>query len=194
MVFAGILKYRMSPDVYSYLARLDVEIALWERRIISGESFAHLKSHICDIGLPWTGGKYLGLSQMNWAEITSNKIEVVASTGVITRWFQLPLEKVVQFSSVMVIVQLPLKWALRNRDNNATEGNMKKTELIRQEEWTREEISPCGSWILNFYIHFICLDEHTKPQKVPAGYCQIVHRSESDNILASRTRFSAIPV
>lgn len=28
MVFAGILKYRMSPDVYSYLARLDVEIAL----------------------------------------------------------------------------------------------------------------------------------------------------------------------
>ena len=29
MVFAGILKYRMSPDVYSYLARLDVEIALW---------------------------------------------------------------------------------------------------------------------------------------------------------------------
>ncbi|KAG8220223.1 nucleoporin-interacting protein NIC96 [Butyriboletus roseoflavus] len=28
MVFAGMLKYRMSPDVYSYLARLDVEIAL----------------------------------------------------------------------------------------------------------------------------------------------------------------------
>ncbi|CCL98344.1 uncharacterized protein FIBRA_00338 [Fibroporia radiculosa] len=28
MIFAGILKYRMSPDVYSYLARLDVEIAL----------------------------------------------------------------------------------------------------------------------------------------------------------------------
>ncbi|EED84782.1 predicted protein [Postia placenta Mad-698-R] len=28
MMFAGILKYRMSPDVYSYLARLDVEIAL----------------------------------------------------------------------------------------------------------------------------------------------------------------------
>lgn len=28
MVFAGILKYRMSPDVYSYLARLDVEISL----------------------------------------------------------------------------------------------------------------------------------------------------------------------
>ncbi|KAG1777297.1 nucleoporin-interacting protein NIC96 [Suillus placidus] len=28
MVFGGILKYRMSPDVYSYLARLDVEIAL----------------------------------------------------------------------------------------------------------------------------------------------------------------------
>ncbi|TFK99639.1 nucleoporin-interacting protein NIC96 [Pterulicium gracile] len=28
MVFAGILKYRMSSDVYSYLARLDVEIAL----------------------------------------------------------------------------------------------------------------------------------------------------------------------
>ncbi|KAH9487230.1 Nucleoporin NIC96 [Psilocybe cubensis] len=28
MVFAGILKYRMSPDVYSYLARIDVEIAL----------------------------------------------------------------------------------------------------------------------------------------------------------------------
>ena len=28
MVFAGILKYRMSPDIYSYLARLDVEIAL----------------------------------------------------------------------------------------------------------------------------------------------------------------------
>ncbi|PFH50708.1 hypothetical protein AMATHDRAFT_144459 [Amanita thiersii Skay4041] len=28
MVFSGILKYRMSPDVYSYLARLDVEIAL----------------------------------------------------------------------------------------------------------------------------------------------------------------------
>ncbi|KAF9482410.1 nucleoporin-interacting protein NIC96 [Pholiota conissans] len=28
MVFAGILKYRMSPNVYSYLARLDVEIAL----------------------------------------------------------------------------------------------------------------------------------------------------------------------
>ena len=25
MVFAGILKFRMSPDVYSYLARLDVE-------------------------------------------------------------------------------------------------------------------------------------------------------------------------
>ncbi|KAG6332408.1 hypothetical protein ID866_6679 [Astraeus odoratus] len=28
MIFAGILKYRMSPDVYSYLARLDVEISL----------------------------------------------------------------------------------------------------------------------------------------------------------------------
>jgi nuclear pore complex protein Nup93 len=28
IIFAGILKYRMSPDVYSYLARLDVEIAL----------------------------------------------------------------------------------------------------------------------------------------------------------------------
>ncbi|KAF5377189.1 hypothetical protein D9615_006450 [Tricholomella constricta] len=28
MIFAGILKYRMSPDIYSYLARLDVEIAL----------------------------------------------------------------------------------------------------------------------------------------------------------------------
>ncbi|KAH9913609.1 nucleoporin-interacting protein NIC96, partial [Amylocystis lapponica] len=28
MIFAGNLKYRMSPDVYSYLARLDVEIAL----------------------------------------------------------------------------------------------------------------------------------------------------------------------
>jgi nuclear pore complex protein Nup93 len=28
MIFAGMLKYRMSPDVYSYLARLDVEIAL----------------------------------------------------------------------------------------------------------------------------------------------------------------------
>ena len=28
MIFAGILKYRMSSDVYSYLARLDVEIAL----------------------------------------------------------------------------------------------------------------------------------------------------------------------
>ncbi len=28
MVFAGLLKYCMSPDVYSYLARLDVEIAL----------------------------------------------------------------------------------------------------------------------------------------------------------------------
>ncbi|KAF9651296.1 nucleoporin-interacting protein NIC96 [Thelephora ganbajun] len=28
MVFAGILKYRMSSDIYSYLARLDVEIAL----------------------------------------------------------------------------------------------------------------------------------------------------------------------
>ena len=28
MIFGGILKYRMSPDVYSYLARLDVEIAL----------------------------------------------------------------------------------------------------------------------------------------------------------------------
>ncbi|KAF5314161.1 hypothetical protein D9611_006965 [Ephemerocybe angulata] len=28
MVFAGILKFRMSPDIYSYLARLDVEIAL----------------------------------------------------------------------------------------------------------------------------------------------------------------------
>ncbi|KAF8665105.1 hypothetical protein AX16_000572 [Volvariella volvacea WC 439] len=28
MVFAGILKYCLSPDVYSYLARLDVEIAL----------------------------------------------------------------------------------------------------------------------------------------------------------------------
>ena len=28
MMFAGMLKYRMSPDVYSYLARLDVEIAL----------------------------------------------------------------------------------------------------------------------------------------------------------------------
>ncbi|KAI3609897.1 nucleoporin-interacting protein nic96 [Moniliophthora roreri] len=28
MIFAGLLKYRMSPDVYSYLARLDVEIAL----------------------------------------------------------------------------------------------------------------------------------------------------------------------
>lgn len=28
MIFAGMLKYRMSPDIYSYLARLDVEIAL----------------------------------------------------------------------------------------------------------------------------------------------------------------------
>lgn len=28
IIFAGNLKYRMSPDVYSYLARLDVEIAL----------------------------------------------------------------------------------------------------------------------------------------------------------------------
>ncbi|KAL4069265.1 nucleoporin-interacting protein NIC96 [Scleroderma citrinum] len=28
MVFSGILKYRMSPDKYSYLARLDVEISL----------------------------------------------------------------------------------------------------------------------------------------------------------------------
>jgi len=28
MIFAGILKYRMSPDIYSYLARLDVEISL----------------------------------------------------------------------------------------------------------------------------------------------------------------------
>jgi len=28
MVFAGMLKYRMSPDVYSYLARYDVEISL----------------------------------------------------------------------------------------------------------------------------------------------------------------------
>ncbi|KAI0960869.1 hypothetical protein AcV7_000128 [Taiwanofungus camphoratus] len=28
MIFAGLLKYRMSPDVHSYLARLDVEIAL----------------------------------------------------------------------------------------------------------------------------------------------------------------------
>lgn len=28
MMFAGMLKYRMSPDVYSYLARLDVEICL----------------------------------------------------------------------------------------------------------------------------------------------------------------------
>ncbi|KAA1475433.1 nucleoporin-interacting protein NIC96 [Dentipellis sp. KUC8613] len=28
MIFAGLLKYRLSPDVYSYLARLDVEIAL----------------------------------------------------------------------------------------------------------------------------------------------------------------------
>ncbi|KAH9921323.1 nucleoporin-interacting protein NIC96 [Fomitopsis serialis] len=28
MIFAGTLKYRLSPDVYSYLARLDVEIAL----------------------------------------------------------------------------------------------------------------------------------------------------------------------
>jgi len=28
MIFAGILKYRMSPEIYSYLARLDVEIAL----------------------------------------------------------------------------------------------------------------------------------------------------------------------
>ncbi|KAH9938956.1 nucleoporin-interacting protein NIC96 [Epithele typhae] len=28
LIFAGNLKYRMSPDVYSYLARLDVEIAL----------------------------------------------------------------------------------------------------------------------------------------------------------------------
>ncbi|KAG5646921.1 hypothetical protein DXG03_001997 [Asterophora parasitica] len=28
MIFGGILKYRMSPDIYSYLARLDVEIAL----------------------------------------------------------------------------------------------------------------------------------------------------------------------
>ncbi|KAI0321907.1 nucleoporin-interacting protein NIC96 [Amylostereum chailletii] len=28
MIFAGMLKYRLSPDVYSYLARLDVEIAL----------------------------------------------------------------------------------------------------------------------------------------------------------------------
>ncbi|EGO19481.1 hypothetical protein SERLADRAFT_453453 [Serpula lacrymans var. lacrymans S7.9] len=28
IIFAGILKYRMSPDIYSYLARLDVEIAL----------------------------------------------------------------------------------------------------------------------------------------------------------------------
>lgn len=29
MVFAGMLRYRLSPDVYSYLARLDVEVALW---------------------------------------------------------------------------------------------------------------------------------------------------------------------
>ncbi|KAI0053140.1 nucleoporin-interacting protein NIC96 [Auriscalpium vulgare] len=28
MMFAGMLRYRLSPDVYSYLARLDVEIAL----------------------------------------------------------------------------------------------------------------------------------------------------------------------
>lgn len=28
MVFAGMLRYRLSPDVYSYLARLDVEVAL----------------------------------------------------------------------------------------------------------------------------------------------------------------------
>jgi len=28
IMFAGMLKYRMSPDVYSYLARVDVEIAL----------------------------------------------------------------------------------------------------------------------------------------------------------------------
>ncbi|KAI0056773.1 nucleoporin-interacting protein NIC96 [Artomyces pyxidatus] len=28
MIFAGMLRYRLSPDVYSYLARLDVEIAL----------------------------------------------------------------------------------------------------------------------------------------------------------------------
>ncbi|KIY51196.1 nucleoporin-interacting protein NIC96 [Fistulina hepatica ATCC 64428] len=28
IIFAGMLKYRMSPDVYSYLARVDVEIAL----------------------------------------------------------------------------------------------------------------------------------------------------------------------
>ncbi|TFY79199.1 hypothetical protein EWM64_g4811 [Hericium alpestre] len=28
MIFAGLLKYRLSPDIYSYLARLDVEIAL----------------------------------------------------------------------------------------------------------------------------------------------------------------------
>lgn len=28
MIFAGMLRYRLSPDVYSYLARLDVEVAL----------------------------------------------------------------------------------------------------------------------------------------------------------------------
>jgi nuclear pore complex protein Nup93 len=28
MVFAGMLRYRLSPDVYSYLARLDVEVSL----------------------------------------------------------------------------------------------------------------------------------------------------------------------
>jgi nuclear pore complex protein Nup93 len=28
MVFAGMLRYRLSPDLYSYLARLDVEVSL----------------------------------------------------------------------------------------------------------------------------------------------------------------------
>ena len=35
MVFAGMLRYRLSPDVYSYLARLDVEVALWSSRSYS---------------------------------------------------------------------------------------------------------------------------------------------------------------
>lgn len=28
IMFAGFLKYRLSPDVYNYLARLDVEVSL----------------------------------------------------------------------------------------------------------------------------------------------------------------------
>lgn len=69
IVFASILKYRMSSDVYSYLARLDVKLALWS---VAFGSLTYKITIKCRCSIEWKRG---------YSDVFSDTVDIGPTTS-----------------------------------------------------------------------------------------------------------------